>query len=374
MLRTVVAGIVLMLGLLTSWCAAQTPGAETAPVWEPQAVQPPDLSDRTVSGESVVDLADFICNCLEDGGAVVDWAQVQTTGGRLRRVSAAEVFALFARTVYLWNTSGELPATVPIAPEQVDPPQVDPEDVPDADFDPESGRSISTEQFLAQCADTVYWIDRLHAIPTAVGVNGQRLSAADYLAGLAICIQYAYYEGELLDYIFLPRYTPPQVWVRAVRASREEYAEETGVEEGAELPAEPALEEEVGEEPEGAAVAPLAVEASFLLPPPNPQLVLFPEPGSEVSGIVDLAVAYAGPEPGFVTFGIDGTTRKIMNFRPYGFRWNTSGLPPGQHTVRVRVFGMDDLLLIDQVSIFTVVPPPPPESGSKSRPQPQPTA
>jgi len=363
MLRTLVA-VLLLLGLLAGWACAQTPGAEAGLPEEAQAGQLPDLSGQAVTGEAVADLADFICGCLDDGGTVPDWASVQTVNGRPRRVSAAEVFILLARTVYLWNSSGELPATVPITPQDVNPPQLDAEDVPQGEFDPESGREINTEDFLGWCGDTVYWVDRLHTIPTAVSlVDGERLSAAEYLAGLAICVQYGYFEGDLLDHIFLPAYAPPQAWVKAFQA---EAPEEVTTEEGAVGEEGAAAETSAGE---GVAATPVGLEEEPAPEEeqqpeyPNPTLVLLPEPGKQVSGVVDMLAVYSGPPADYVIFGADGRTKTMTNTLPYTCRWDTSALAPGSHAFRVRIYGEEDALLIDQVSAYTVVPPKPGPGG-----------
>ncbi len=362
MLRTLVAVFVL-LGLLAGWACAQTPGAEPAPAGELDAGQLPDLSDQAATGQAVADLADFICGCLNDSGTVPDWASVQTVSGRPRRVSAAEVFVLLARTVYLWNSSGEIPATVPITPQDVNPPQLDAEDIPQGEFDPESGREINTKDFLGWCADTVYWVDRLHTIPTAVWlVDGERLSATEYLAGLAICVQYGYFEDDLLDYIFLPAYAPPQSWVKAFQAAApEQVAAEEGVVAEEATAVEPAASEEASAAPAGpeGALAPEEEQPQY----PSPSLVLLPEPGKQVSGVVDMLAVYSGPPADYVIFGVDGKTKTITNAPPYTYRWDTSALAPGSHAFRARIYGEDDVLLIDQVSAYTVVPPKPAPGG-----------
>ncbi len=351
MVRTLIA--VLLLSLLAGWSWAQTPtlGVPAAPAAEGEAAaQPvPDLSGDSVPGEAVVELADFICAYLNDSGTVPDWSQVRMVNGQLRRISAAEVFALLARTVYLWDSTGELPATVPLAPKRVNPPQLDPEDIPLGPPDPAVGREVPTADFLAWCAETVYWIDRLHTIPTAVWLDGERLSAVEYLAGLAVCIQYAYYEGDLLDYLFLPRYAPPDSWVgasgSAVRAAQYSASSSQAESQTREIAAE-----EVSEEAPVPEREPETAEAAY----PSPSLLLTPDLGAEVSGVVDVVGFYTGPPPDYVIFGVDGKTAAMTNRQPFSFRWDTSGLEPGKHTVRVRVYGKDDSLLIEQVSIYRV--------------------
>ncbi len=75
---------------------------------------------------------------------------------------------------------------------------------------------------------------------------------------------------------------------------------------------------------------------------------------NELSGLVDVAVSYSGPAASFVTLSVDGMTRFITNFPPYGFRWDTTTLSAGTHTVRVRVYGSENNLLVDQISAFTI--------------------
>jgi hypothetical protein len=371
MTRSVTRGFVFLLLLLPALAPAQT-NDEAIP--SGQAVSPsalPSFGAHAVPGESVVALADFFAGYLADAGDLPDFAQVGTADGQLRSISTAEAFALLARTAYLWELTGQLPSSVPIAPDRLSPPLLDAEDPTAGEFDPESGLDVSTQHFLAVCGDTVRWIDRLGAIPTAVWVDGVRLSAAQYLAGLAICIQYAYWEGELYDSLFLPHYSAPRSWPRLSQAYEPApspplpYAEgwpsetvwpmESEAAPGVDPWEEPTWEQEALQyEP----LVPLSDLAAVEQEPPSrPEFALYPEPGSTLSGVVDLVVSYSGPTERFVIFEIDGRSRIIRNFPPYGYRWDTSGLKPGTHTVRVQILGEDGALLIDQVSAFTIVPP-----------------
>ena len=353
----VVLGSLALLALTGFCCSAQE--IETWAAGEEPALgfELPDFSSRTVPGEAVVDLADFICGYVSDVGYLPDFTQVQTADGGLRRISAAEAFILLARTAHLWEALGALPETVPLAPDELRPPLIDAEDVPDWNIDLSEGREVPTDQFLANVGETVRWVDRLHAIPTAVWVNGERLSAAEYLAGLAICIQHAYWEGTLYDSLFLPWYGSPHSWVGirmeqsgdtvAALSAEDESWEETDAEwfDWAEA------------EEEGSAPLLVVEPAEALPPPPPPHLTVFPRSGSVVSGKVDLVAGYVGPAPRFVVFAVDGATRAIVNVPPYSFRWDASGAAPGPHTVRVQVLGEGDAVLAEQFCGFSVVPP-----------------
>ncbi len=355
--------LLLLLPLCSDPCLAQLPPLEGLTEQVEPAFELPDFAGRMVPGEAVVDLADFISGYLADSGALPDFVQVQTADGLPRRIPTAEAFVLLARTVHLWQTMGDLPQTVPLAPDEVRAPLLDPEDIPESELDLSTGREIPTDQFLEQCDDTVRWVDRLHTIPTAVWVAGERLSAAEYLAGLAICLQYAYWEGGLYDTIYVRRYHPPQSWIwRYLEQAGETLPGPTESEEEQlweELPLEQVGWEEGGEEQALLPVLPSETPEPYSAPAPAPQLTLFPRSGSTLSGKVDLVASYLGPPPRFVVFEIDGAMRAIVNLPPYSFRWDTSALQPGPHTVRVQVLGEEETILTDQLCGFTVVLPEP---------------
>jgi|GEM_PF-2111250 len=324
----------------------------------------PDFSSRTVPGESVIDLADFVSDHLAGTGMVPEYAQVETADGNLRTISAVEIFTLLARSTYLWRTTGNLPEAIPIAPDQVSPPVLDPQDAVAALEEPELGRDIRTESFLAQCQPVIRWVDRLQVVPTAVWVEGERLSAAEYLAGLAICLSYAYWEGELYETIFIGLYAPPQSWIpEGAELVRHAPGEAHGEQESLDLAEAVSDETAWSSESE--------VEGSYLTDTdpqghddslfyePEPRLVAFPDPGTTVTGRVDVVAHYSGPPARFVIFTFDGKHDVIINYPPYSFEWDTSDLEPGSHTVRIQVLGDTEFVLADQVSAYSIVAPPP---------------
>ena len=361
MTRLHALGLTLLLLITPSLCLAQVDLAGASA----SEADLPDFAGRTVPGEAVVDLADFVAEYLDETGTIPDFVQVETAAGSLRTISAVEAFVLLARTTYLWQFNGNLPETVPIAPDEVSLPVLDAEDVVAPPRNPETGREIPTEAFLAQCPAVVRWVDRLQVVPTAVWVDGHRLSAAECLAGLAICVSYAYWEGQLYDSIFLPPYAPPQSW--AGEAQPIDYAEaawaeeDLSAQEAEEAPAETYSEtywpeEDLSEEEAYVPRAPLYGPVQEPVYQGEPTLTVYPEPGTAVSGLVDVMASYSGPQERFVVFVFDTKAEVMMNFPPYGYRWDTTTLEPGVHTVRVQVLGDDDAVLADQTSAFMVVP------------------
>lgn len=378
--------ILALLLLVAGTCWAQAPGLEDSnseATYEEAApaeaeAPAPAAPNSVAAGDSVVELAEFISTYVSNTGQLPDLVQVRTQSGNLRVLSAAEAFVLIPRAVDLWRTYEEMPETVPIAPAEVTRPDIDPEDVPQGAVDVESGQEIPTEGFLEQTAATVRWIDQLQKVPTAVWVEGTRLSAAQYMAGLAICLEYAYESGELEDTIFLPAYVPPSTWAASLRttntgeATEEQSAENTadgsdsaeagaGEEIGAEEVAAEGLETGTGGTTPTASLRPMTpmavAEESAPAPEEKPKLWIFPRPGDKVSGVVELVASYRGPEALFVIFSVDGATRAIMNIPPYSFRWDASALPPGTHTVRVQVIGAENVTLLDQVNTYIVTEP-----------------
>lgn len=319
---------------------------ETAP--EEQEVAP-----ISVSGRAVVDLAQSISNAVADLGAIPDWSQITTLQGR-RSLSAADAFILLARTAYRWEVDGDLPARVSLIPGAVSPPVLDDQDFPDAALDLEAGREIATDAFLSQAGECLRWADQFQVVPTAVWVDGERLSAAEYLAGLAICLEYSYYSGYLEETLYLPDYSPPPAWVEHTELLAEELGEEAVAEE--------AVEEDLGIVPPVLALR----EVPRLV---KPTITLLPAPGSKVSGVVDLVVSYSGPPAEFITFAVDGQTKGITNSPPYGYRWNTAQVKPGKHEITVRAFGENAVEIMTQKGSYTVTAPQPEKAAGPKAPK-----
>lgn len=348
MIRLGVLGLLFLASFSLPLAHAQVPGLEAPAEEVAYAELLPAGGGSQIPGEYVVELADFIASYLVDSNTAPDWAQVRASDGSLQRISITDAFSLLARTAYLWQALGHLPDYVPIAPADLRAPVIDAHDVVTSVDDQSVARQIPTDQFLAQCAPTVQWIDRLRIVPTAVWVDGERLSSTEYLAGLAVCIQYGYYQGELDPYLLLARYGPPLAWAQnAARA-----------------PAGGALASPTSLRPAPVPAEPSPVETAEEFP--APRLTLFPEPGSELRGIVNLVAVYEGPPASFVVFYIDGIKRSITNLPPYSLRWNTTEIPPGPHSVQVNVLGGGEEVLTSLLGGFVVAGEEPEPSAVES--------
>jgi hypothetical protein len=176
-------------------------------------------------------------------------------------------------------------------------------------------------------------------------------------------MSYAYWEGQLYDFVTLSAYAPPYSWLAETDATgfaETEWEEEPTWDQGGEWDAEGLGREWEERAPPAPAPrrpsVPLSAAPEVGASQTAPRLTVYPEPGSTVSGIVDIVAAYVGPPAKFVVLTIDSHSEIIMNFPPYGYRWDTRDLEAGVHSVRVQVLGDGDVLLADQMTAYIVVP------------------
>lgn len=339
--------LVVMFGIAV--CAGPAPRA-----W-PAAEVDREAGVINVTGVSVAEMAGFIVSVLEESGAVPDWLQAKTAEGRVRRLSATDGFVALARTMRQWDVDGRLPESVPVAVGAVSAPVLAVSDLPAAIDGEAEPRVVPTDLFVAQSAEVIRRLGQFRMVPAAVWVDRDRLAAQDYMAGIAIAIDYAYRNHRVEPAIAIPRFLPPPAWA-AHTESFAEYVEEEVVE------GEGAIPEEVY--PESGAPE-LTVPAEAFPPPVEPTLSLLPEAKAPVTGVVDLAVSYVGPTPKFVTFLVDQRAKAIMNTSPYSYHWDTSRLAPGEHRVTVRVLGDNGMELASVEATYTVAAPAPPPAEAE---------
>jgi hypothetical protein len=305
-----------------------------------------------VTGASVAELAGFVVAGLQESGAVPDWLQAKTTEGRVQRLSATDGFVVMARLMRQWDVDGTLPESVSVAVGAVNPPVLSVADLPEAVEGEAEPRVIPTDLFVAQSAEVVRCLGQFRMVPAAVWVDRERLAAQDYMAGMAIAIDYAYRNHKVEPAIAIARFLPAPAWA-AYTEQCAEYVEEE-VTEG-----------DAGTQEEGfdGGTAPPEEEAPS--PPAEATLFLAPDPKEAVSGAVDLIASYSGPPAKFVTFLVDDVAKAITNTAPYWYRWDTTRLPPGPHRVRVRVLGQDDIEIASMEATYTIAAPAPPAPKAK---------
>ena len=163
----------------------------------------------TVSTTALSELVHAISSRLSEDGTLPEWGRIPLSDGDRARLSAADVFVVLTRAAETWYEEKKLPASISVQLGATDPPLLDAPDYPTPTVDLEKGRAVKADQFLSFAGETLRWVVKFHRLPTAVWVGGERLSAAEYLAGLAICLDYASTQGQLGESLFLPAYSPP---------------------------------------------------------------------------------------------------------------------------------------------------------------------
>lgn len=338
MKRILLLAIVASFGLAASACVAAAQSATDTPDdGVPGQVQ--------LTGVSVADMAQFVAGVASDSGGVPDWAQARTTAGRLQRLSATDAFVALARALAAWDASGQFPESVTIAVGGVTPPVLATGDLPDPKREPLPQQEVVSDLFVSQVTEALRRIDQFHLLPTALGVGGKRLSAAQTLDCLAVVVDYAFRNGKLDEALYVPDVTPPPMWVAhtsiiAERVPRPASAEEDGDDSAA-----------------GEASGPLPpVRANVETIPQKPTLTVYPVSG-KIQGVIDIAAGYTGPTAKFILFQLDGQTKAITNTPPYGYRLDTRQLAPGEHKLLVRVLGPDEKEIIRAYATYVVLAP-----------------
>ncbi len=209
----------LLLALsMAPWAGAQqataqnngTAAAELAPV----AGDETETTTVSVPNTSLTDLVRALCERLGESGSVPEWGRVAVARGERPRLSAADMFVLLTRAAQAWHTDKRIPASISVSVGAVDPPVLDPQDYPKSTVNQDKGRTLDAEQVLSFASDTLHWMEQSGSVPTAVWISGQRVSAAEYLAALAMCLDYAASTGHVGKTLFLPNYSPPLSWAQ----------------------------------------------------------------------------------------------------------------------------------------------------------------
>ncbi len=346
--------LLLVLGL-ASWAGAQSAAAPTgsgsAAELAPMAGDETETTTVNVPSTSVADLVHALSKRLGESGSVPEWGRVAVAKAERPRLSAADMFMLLTKAAQSWQTDHRLPDSIPLAIGGIDPPILDPQDYPTPTVDQEKGRNVNADQVLAFAGETLRWMEQSGSVPTAVWIGGERLSAAEYLAALVICLDYAFSSEGMGKTLFLPDYSPPLSW-----AQHTDLIAASGP-HGTPNATPPAM------------TPPLQDVAASAPPAPSrPEVTLLPAPGA-VHGVVDLVVNYSGPSVNFLTFTIDGRSRAVMNSRPYGYRWNTEEISPGKHQVLVRVFGESDVEITSTSATYVVRVPKPQKAPVPPKPK-----
>lgn len=312
-------------------------------VWLTAAwAQDEELALRQLPYSAAYEIAEQAYQSVATSGGLPDDFRVANENGRAEQVTAAQALGLLAAAAEATaaDDSGNLallPATIgaPVA------------------FDESAAQpnlAVPTSELLAQGRPTLDFTAMLGAFPSAIWVNGQRLSATEYFAALASLFKYQARTERLPEKVQITRCGAPSSWTAATIRSAKEL-------------------------PKGLPPANLA--PTVAVAPTIPKLELYPGAGAKLCGLTDFVAAYGPTETRvIVSFCLDGQLKISTDCAPFSLRLDTSQLTPGSHKLRVEV---EDLTgggtLASKEINFTVVQPKPasPVDAGQTAPQVQQT-
>jgi hypothetical protein len=305
--------------------------------------QPP-LVQAFVPGPSLIALADSLWAEVSETGVVPEMMRLTLAAGREEEIAAPLAFSLLVATINLWRGQGLFPSQVLLPPAVPAPPQLDPQDILPRPSDPGRlpARQLAAASLMYQCPAVGQWILRTGALPTAVWIDGERYSAAEFFTAMAQLIQQASRRDRLPASLTVRRCAAPRSWSAEPRPA-------------------------AGPGPAVAAIpAPPVSPPTSPRAPRGPRLTLLPHTGTKVAGSVSLLAAYSGePPPMFVTFSIDGEQRYLTNSQPYSYVWSLHDVTPGEHRATVRAFAKRDEVLAEASVVLLVTAPAEAGGGGK---------
>jgi len=285
-----------------------------------------ETAPRQVPFAAVFEVADEAYEAIAEQKSLPDTFRIGLGEGQSAEISAAQALGLLAEAADAASRQNPLASLPLLAPEIGYP-------VASADSSPPrtSALALPADSLLAEARPLLNFTTTLGALPSAVWVGGERLSAEEFLEALASVFQFFGESGHLPRKVRIVPCQAPSAWRIPTKIIAENSA------------AVPALEP---------AAAP-AVASS-----PTPSLSLFPGNGAELSGEVDfVAVLEPAIENAAIFFFLDDQLRLITNWAPFHFPLDGNRLSPGEHWLLAQAQKPDGEILASHSIRFIVTAP-----------------
>jgi len=314
--QRLMAACLLVLTVL-QLASAAGPAANSAPGGAAPSATPAPVAvgrrNTVIEAVEVLRVADAVARALATTRRIPAADVVTLSDGNTLALSAARVFVLLTRFLGNGYEQGVTPEYAPVPPEMAGP-LTSPEATTGA-----AGESvISTADLLAQARPTADVAESTANLPSAVWVEGLRLTPAQYMGALATVLQHAASAGEVPQRVSVGNYLPPLDWTSTPTPGRAPVAPQPRV-----------------APPVGAPVsAPPTEPAPAAAEPTEPKITVHVPVKPPLSGEVALTVEYEGP-PAFIRVSIDGNARAVSNMVHFTYLWDTRLEPDGSHTLRV---------------------------------------
>lgn len=267
---------------------------------------PARCAARTVSGSEALQMALSAAATVESSGEIPDRIYMRRGSSGSIRMSADDALVFFCRLLAGWQEASALPQRVELPRGAVGSRRAARTSPRTTDGGPDMP-SLSTASLARQCRSAVSLVGRLGSVPQGVWVDDQRLSAAQFMGAVVMCLAAGARTNALPEKATVPSWRGPSGW-----PAFEPLPSGDGVALGWSLPAR------------GATAA----------------MTLQPNGSRPLSGIVTLTVSY--PVRGaLIEVLLDGTRKWMANQSPFSFTWDTRAVKDGSHTISVRA-GLGD--------------------------------
>lgn len=243
---------------------------------------------------------------VEPSGDIPDRIYMRRGSSGSIRMSANDALVFFCRLLAGWQEASALPQQAELPRGAVRSHRAARTSPRTTDGGPDT-LTVSTASLARQCRSVVSLVGRLGSVPQGVWVDDQRLSAAQFMGAVVMCLAAGARTNALPEKATVPSWRGPSGW-----PAFEPLPSADGAAPGWSLPAR------------GATAA----------------MTLQPDGGRPLSGIVTLTVSY--PVRGaLIEVMLDGARKWMANQSPFSFTWDTRAVKDGSHTISVRA-GLGD--------------------------------
>ncbi len=317
------ASLGMALAAATMAAALPAPARNASP--KPAAPVRISSPQPVIAAKEVLRVADAVARSLATSGRIPAGEVVTLSDGRTRSLSAAQLFVLLARFLGTGYEQGVSPQHAPAPPDIIGPLEASP-----ATVGTSRQAIIETADLLAQTRATADVAESTGNLPSAVWVQGLRLTPAQFMGAMATVLQHALLQGAVPRQVVVGNYAAPLDWSAVPSAAGAPAAESQGpiAEAGAgpaEAPSWARLPAEVADS--ARSVEPRAQ-------PTEPRLTVYVPVKPPLSGRHTLTIQYQGP-PAIIRLSIGGRAKAVSNMTHFTYVWDTRLEPDGTHALRV---------------------------------------
>jgi len=285
--------------------------------------EPSNAGLPTLPFAAAVEVSRQVYDAVKESRPIPDLFVIDLENGIEGEFSAARALGLvaFAAERLLEGNTSELP----LPPDNIRAPV----SLHDEETTRDDPVTVSLTSLLSEGGAILDFAAALETYPSAIWVEGNRLSAAEFMQGVASTFKF------IADYNQMPEQ------VRIVPCA--------GASSWELSPQAVPLMEVPDREPASNTSA--SEDES-----PAPLLALYPEPGAVLSGEVTISAALLPPLPdAVISFFLDNKLVYVSNRKPYVLELDTGKLTEGEHKISARADKLDGTFIMEAAAKFNFV-------------------